>query len=576
MKRVALAVIGLLSLLCHAAQAQDLPARGNGGRVGRTARTAPVATSLAPQTPADNSRWALVIGINDYLHAGHLKYCRQDAQQLADVLRKEAGFGRVVVLTDDAEDQKDRPTIGNLRFALKQFTELPQQDDTLLVFFAGHGVTIGGTHYLLPVDGERDPNMAVSLDWVKASLNDCKATTKLLILDTCRPGTTRAARSIVPDVTADGGVVVMASCSTGQDSHEEDGHGVFTGFLVQGLRGAADADEDSSISQSELFSYVSSEMLDWSLEMRKMQVPRMFPEDARGVVVTGRSLSPRSQDTGRQDIRLVPSSPEGRRGPGLARRGVREAIAARANSLLFCDRVTYKSQPHFTALALHTPDKMVLLGDVKTVQSSRVSGPEGSGDQLTLVELLDSGGQSLYRFPFLSDTGGEQFAKAMKYLSGADRSDAVAAELIGEGIECYATGDVAAARLKDLLATTSPESCRNPMVGADGMDWEIPNAAQPSRHMDYGEIEGVMYVEVAHKPEHGEAPTPLRRGCFVEKQGEEGFFGFFFPSKADALAARNAFECLRDAAKYGDLRAKELEAIRSRLRETFPAARFSP
>jgi hypothetical protein len=164
--------------------------------------------------------WALIIGINKYQQIGPLRGCRQDAEALAEVLVGRCGFTseRLVVLTDDAEELKDVPTLGTMRGRIKQFTAFPRRGDSVLIFFAGHGVTIEGKDYLVPLDGSVDSENAMSLQWVKSRLAKCKAATKVLALDMCRPGSERAVGSLGLDLEAEPGMTVFTSCAEGRNT----------------------------------------------------------------------------------------------------------------------------------------------------------------------------------------------------------------------------------------------------------------------------------------------------------------------------------------------------------------------
>ena len=252
-----------------------------------------VGISPAQAVESAGERWALLIGINDYQRMGDLKYCRQDAEALGKVLVEKAGFPakRVRVMSGGAAKQQDKPTLGNLRSRIRQFANLPGKNDTLLVFFAGHGVMIGDKGCLMPSDGDKaDAQTVVELDWIKQQLAKCKAKNKLLVLDMCRPGSGRGVETIAPSLAKAANVVVLTSCAKGQTSYEDDkaGHGIFSRHLIVGLSGAADKNKDKTITQLELFSYVQSEVTDWSVDEGKTQTPKMYPEKGQAPVALAR------------------------------------------------------------------------------------------------------------------------------------------------------------------------------------------------------------------------------------------------------------------------------------------------
>src|SRR5690348_2546239 len=98
---------------------------------------------LVPQllaaAPADR-RIALVIGNSNYQHAGQLANPAHDAEAVGALL-KSAGFS--------VEVKRDL-TITEMRSALGDFSEASRGADMALLFYAGHGIEVDGTNYLIP------------------------------------------------------------------------------------------------------------------------------------------------------------------------------------------------------------------------------------------------------------------------------------------------------------------------------------------------------------------------------------------------------------------------------------------
>jgi uncharacterized caspase-like protein len=68
---------------------------------------------------------------------------QRDAIMVADAL-KRTGFAEVTVLTDLNKDA--------LSNALTKFSRAAQTADWAVVYYAGHGMEIGGVNYLIPTD----------------------------------------------------------------------------------------------------------------------------------------------------------------------------------------------------------------------------------------------------------------------------------------------------------------------------------------------------------------------------------------------------------------------------------------
>lgn len=137
--------------------------------------------AIRPSTERTGGRIALVIGNSKYEAFDTLANPKRDAAAIADALGK-SGFQNVKLLTDVNRD--------SLLAALKSFTEDSKNASWSVVYFAGHGIELDGSNYLVPVDAkfENDadiPKESVALDQV---LNAVGAADKmrLVILDACR------------------------------------------------------------------------------------------------------------------------------------------------------------------------------------------------------------------------------------------------------------------------------------------------------------------------------------------------------------------------------------------------------
>ncbi|MCO4771539.1 MAG: caspase family protein, partial [Deltaproteobacteria bacterium] len=146
----------------------------------------------APPAGAYSSRVALVVGIDDYeAPALRLKTARGGAAAIADVLRHEFGFDRVITLYDEeASRQAVLGALADLRNT--------QPDDALLIFWAGHGTTLRTADdeelgYLVPWDGALRGDRAlvsnISMEEVRSVVGlAIPARHKLLVVDACYGG----------------------------------------------------------------------------------------------------------------------------------------------------------------------------------------------------------------------------------------------------------------------------------------------------------------------------------------------------------------------------------------------------
>jgi uncharacterized caspase-like protein len=139
-----------------------------------------LATALSAVPGHAQNRVALVIGNSAYHNVARLPNPQNDAADIAASLQR-LGFS-VTSLRDANLDA--------MRRALLQFGRDAQRADMAVIYFAGHGMEIGGENWLIPVDAElrsdRDAeNEAISLK--SAMLQVSNATSLgLVILDSCR------------------------------------------------------------------------------------------------------------------------------------------------------------------------------------------------------------------------------------------------------------------------------------------------------------------------------------------------------------------------------------------------------
>jgi Caspase domain len=126
-------------------------------------------------------RVALVIGNSAYQNVAVLPNPANDGAVIAAML-KDAGF-------DHVDSRHDLPA-GEMRRALRDFADRARDADIAVVYYAGHGMEVGGNNYLIPVDArlERDADVydeALSLDRVLVAVEPARQL-RLVILDACR------------------------------------------------------------------------------------------------------------------------------------------------------------------------------------------------------------------------------------------------------------------------------------------------------------------------------------------------------------------------------------------------------
>jgi len=233
---------------------------------------------------AKGKKYALLIGVQDYdineLHS--LSFTEADVTALADTLR-QGGYddNNIVLMSQTLGAKKARflPEASHIRKELNLLLANLDQDDSVLIAFAGHGIQFQGEQdpYFCPMDANlTDRSTLIALKEGYTKLEKCGAGLKVLLVDACRndPRTKNARARAEVDLESvtrpqvippPGGVLALFGCSAGEKAQENEGlrHGVFFYFVNQGLQGEADLDHDSQISPEELSQYAKKRVKDF-------------------------------------------------------------------------------------------------------------------------------------------------------------------------------------------------------------------------------------------------------------------------------------------------------------------------
>jgi tetratricopeptide (TPR) repeat protein len=150
-----------------------------------------------PQVNTQGRSVALVIGNSAYKSVPTLVNPEKDATVIAALLRN-VGFEVVTLSTDDTREK--------LIDDLRKFANEAETSEWALVYYAGHGMEVGGVNYLVPVDAklsvDRDIQFeAVALDQVLAAV-DSASKLKLVILDACRDNPFAVRKTAAPTTAA--------------------------------------------------------------------------------------------------------------------------------------------------------------------------------------------------------------------------------------------------------------------------------------------------------------------------------------------------------------------------------------
>jgi hypothetical protein len=201
------------------------------------AQPQPVRPDPAPATTG--SRKALVIGNDSYSDVAPLLNARADALAVGQALQS-VGFQVSTHLNLNEKAFKQ---------ALRDFRQQLQGGDEVVFFYAGHGVQLGNTNFLLPVDirGDNEEQVrddSIQLQRVLDDMHERKVRFSLAVIDACRdnPFRTQAralgGRGLAPTQAATGQMIIY-SAGSGQQALDRLGaqdtekNGLFTRVLLR-------------------------------------------------------------------------------------------------------------------------------------------------------------------------------------------------------------------------------------------------------------------------------------------------------------------------------------------------------
>ncbi len=205
--------------------------------------------------------WAVVVGAAKYNHMPSLQYTDDDAYKLYAFLKSPEGGAlpdsQLRVLVDEEATQ------ANVMGAMRQLFYQADANDIVLFYFSGHGLPGA----FLPSDYDGG-SRRLEHHAINRLFADCRAGSKIVLADACHAGSlsTVKAPSATPYYMAfensAKGTALMLSSKSEEYSLEDGGlrSGIFSHFLVRGLKGAADADRNSVVTLEELYRYVHSEV----------------------------------------------------------------------------------------------------------------------------------------------------------------------------------------------------------------------------------------------------------------------------------------------------------------------------
>lgn len=210
--------------------------------------------------PGPRKVWAVIVGVANYNHMPALRYTDDDAYRFYAFLKSAEGGGLAddqirILIDEEATRQRVLETTSDL------FSKAGK-DDLVLFYFSGHGVK--GSFLPIDFDGF---NNRIPYEEISSIIGNSPAAYRICFADACHSGGLFSERStnveewlkIYEDliVKSTGTAIIMSSKSE-ETSLESSGlrQGVFSHFMIRGLKGEADSNSDNQVSIQELYDFI--------------------------------------------------------------------------------------------------------------------------------------------------------------------------------------------------------------------------------------------------------------------------------------------------------------------------------
>ena len=206
---------------------------------------------------------ALIVGIDGY-ERSPLTGCVNDAVAVNKVLERNS---------DGSPNFSTRLLTSNSNSVTCEVLEKELQNlfsgeaETALLYFAGHGrTTTNGESHIVAQDG-KEGSWGPSLSQILSYANNAHSNipSSIIILDSCYSGNLGEVPSLgagEKTSTIGNGVTILTACHRSEGAAEYNGHGLFTGILIDSLSGSA-ADILGRITPASIYSHVDQTLGPW-------------------------------------------------------------------------------------------------------------------------------------------------------------------------------------------------------------------------------------------------------------------------------------------------------------------------
>ncbi len=269
---------------------------------GQSVATSKFVTTLNPETlkkSATRDAVAIIIGIQDYKRLPKADFANDDARSFYDYAVRALGIKpeNIKMLIDGEAEQVE--ILSAFKSWLPAYVKKDKTD--LYVFYSGHGLssTDSKSLFFLPQNGHKDFLSETGIDQssLVSAISAAKPKSVTLFIDSCYSGSTRTGETLLAsarpfalkasEIMFPSNFTVITASSLDQisSSSPELKHGIFSFYLMKGMEGGADLNNDGKITTGELQSYLADAVPRQAMSMNRKQEPQLVG-DADRVLVT--------------------------------------------------------------------------------------------------------------------------------------------------------------------------------------------------------------------------------------------------------------------------------------------------
>lgn len=222
------------------------------------------------------TRYAFLIGCEEYSNFSNIAFCEADVGLIEETLLDYCDYEyKNIKRIFQYKDCDDGPNI--IYSKLQKMIDNTEKGDSILFYFAGHGVKEDEKGYLLLADSKASDLQKTALDLAK--INELLRKSNIdcfMILDACHSGifSRNAFISSIIDIVSDTGCITLASCSANEESYsyQEMQQGVFTYYLCEEIKKISFGEP---IFIENLKIKVCKSVIEWGKKNSKIQPPTL-------------------------------------------------------------------------------------------------------------------------------------------------------------------------------------------------------------------------------------------------------------------------------------------------------------